>query len=902
VKESRLCAHLLQSLPQNLFKECKPYRYVPGPELKTRIDDAPFTFVGGFRRTEGHELLTIYWTEFRVKIDEMTRVRSSLETLAKFCLGAYFVLTSIYCLLAIIPYTYLFLIKEPPYPWMSVFSRFHPLFSWGALIFALFAYWQERRRRPILAAWMIQVVIAVYFTATDFLSQIRNNWTAIAASLVVLLPLFLMGCADWARYSRGKRDSSQHILFSYSNALLVALITALVSIAATTTLGRLEYKWLLSPLSGLELATYVLAAHVWLALLLVSVINLILLISSRFVKASTQLRSLVALVIVSTGLTVGVVHFLVDTLTFRAWVTYVFAVFFSAAFTLWGFSVLAPLLEVPSSTIRWRRLAPYLILFCLVVAELSIPTLIGEKDWNGLLRSSSTLLLWIMTCICIYLLRPALRNYSIPGVLAIVTIGGFCYWMLGATGFLWAKRLGKTDGEIARALETYAGQDSSFNLAHYLISRDQVEKCDETCRTLRQYTNIQDAHALVDLNLVDGLTRTTQQRPNIFIFVLDSVRRDYLGAYNPRVDFTPNLDAFARDSVVVRNAYTQYAGTTLSEPAIWTGALLLHAHYPQPFSRMNSLEKLAEADGYRTIVSYDGILSLILQDRPDLEKLDVNRPWNEVELSETLRELESLLDTHPDPARPILFYTQPMNVHQFARNHLPRANVASWIPRQGFNNRIAFELHQVDQFLGDFFAYLKSRGLYENSVIVVTADHGDSTGEAGRLGHSTVICPEVIRVPLLIHVPERLRKHLVYDPNSISALTDIAPTLYYLLGHRPVKQNPLFGRPLLMETRQELQDYRRNDLFLASDSHAAYGLLTDNGNLLFTMYDSPTQSFLFDLSRDPNATTSILDDITKKRYQQLVLGDLQQIAQFYEYKPTGGAVAVAKQGAVLPVQ
>lgn len=832
----------------------------------------------------------------------MTGLRRSLETLARLCLGAYFLLTSIYCLLAFIPYTFLFLIKEPPYPWMIVFSHFHSLFCWAALAVALFVYWQERRWRLILAAWTIQAAIAIYFTATNFLSQVRDDWTASAASLAVLVPLFLMGCADWVRYFGTEKDSSQHALFSYSNALLVALTTSVVSIAATTTLGRLEYKWLLFPLSGLELATYVLAAHIWLALLLVSFINLILLISSRFVKGSSQLRSAVALIVIAAGLTAGVVHFLVDTLTFRTWVTYAFAVLFSIALTLWGFSVLAPLFKVAYSTIRWQRLVPYMILLCLVVAELSIPTLIGENDWNGLLRSCSTLLLWILTCICIYLLRPTLRNYSIPGVLAILVIGGFGYWALGATGFLWAKRLGKTDGEISRAIENYAGQDSSFSLAHYMVSGDQVEECDETCRILRQYTNIEDARALTDLNLVDGLTRTASNRPNIFIFVVDSLRRDYVGAYNPRVDFTPNLDALARDSFVLQNAYSQYAGTSLSEPAIWAGALLLHAHYMQPFARVNSLQKLAQTDGYRMIVSYDEVLRLIMPDSPEVEKLDATKPWNEMELSESLHELESLLDQHPDPGRPILFYTQPKNVHQFARNHLPRATAANWTPRQGFNNRIAFELHQVDQFLGNFFAYLKSRGLYENSVIVVTSDHGDSTGESGRLGHSSVICPEVIRVPLLIHVPDRLRDHLVYDPNSLSALTDITPTLYYLLGHRPVKANPLFGRPLLMETRQGLEQYRRNNLFLASDSRAAYGLLTNNGNLLFTTYDSPTQSFLFDLQRDPNATTSILDDLTKKRYQQLVLEDLQDIAHFYDYRPTGGAVATATRGSALPVQ
>lgn len=833
----------------------------------------------------------------------MIHVRSSLETLAKFCLGVYFALTSIYCLLAFIPYTCLFLIKEPPYPWMVVFSRFHPLFSWATLIFALFAYWQERRRRLILVAWTIQAVIAIYFTATNFLFKIQDNWTASAVSLAVLLPLILMGCADWARYSRTERDSSQHILFPYSNALLVALTTALVSIAATTTLGRLQYKWLLSPLSGLELATYVLAAHVWLALLLVSIINLVLLISSRFTKASNQLRSLVALVIVSAGLTVGVVHFLVDTLTFRTWVTYAFAVLFSAALTLWGFSVLAPLLAMPSSTVRWRRLVPYLILLCLVIAELSIPALIGEKDWNGLLRSSSTLLLWIMTCICIYLLRPVVRNYSIPGVLAILAIAGFCYWMLGATGFLWAKRLGKTDGEIARALESYAGQDSSFNLVHYLVSKDQGEKCDETCRTLRQYTNIEDARALTDLNLVDGLARTAQQRPNIFIFVLDSVRRDYLGAYNPRVDFTPNLDAFARDSFVVQNAYSQYAGTSLSEPAIWAGSLLLHAHYMQPFARVNSLEKLAQTDGYRMIVSYDEVLRLIMPDSADVEKLDATKAWNEIELSETLQELESLLDQHPDPGRPIFFYAQPKNVHLFAHNHLPVLSSSNWVRRADFSSRVSYELHQADTFLGEFFAYLKSHGLYDNSIIVFASDHGEALGDFGREGHSSMIFPEVMRVPLFIHLPERMRKQFVFDnSHSLAALTDITPTLYYLLGHRPLTANPLFGHSLFAKNVDEFHGRERSELFMASDSRAAYGLLSDNGKFLYTTYDSPTQSFLFDLQQDPSATNNILTDSARSQYQDRVLDYLQQIAQFYEYRPTGGAVAVAKPGGILPVQ
>ena len=102
------------------------------------------------------------------------------------------------------------------------------------------------------------------------------------------------------------------------------------------------------------------------------------------------------------------------------------------------------------------------------------------------------------------------------------------------------------------------------------------------------------------------------------------------------------------------------------------------------------------------------------------------------------------------------------------------------------NARITYEVHWVDARLGEFFNYLKQRGVYDNSIIVVTSDHGDATGEFGRSSHSTSIWPEIMHVPLIIHLPAKMREHLVYDDTRLSTLTDITPTLYYLLGHRPV--------------------------------------------------------------------------------------------------------------------
>jgi len=243
------------------------------------------------------------------------------------------------------------------------------------------------------------------------------------------------------------------------------------------------------------------------------------------------------------------------------------------------------------------------------------------------------------------------------------------------------------------------------------------------------------------------------------------------------------------------------------------------------------------------------------------------------------------LDTRVDKKRPVLFYTQAMNVHQFAVNNLPGMNSENWRIRPGFNNRIAYELHQVDDCLAGFFAYLKARGLYDNSIIVVTSDHGDATGELGRFSHSTSIYPEIMRVPLLMHLPSALRRSVIFDETHLSALTDITPSLYYLLGHRPIIANPLFGHPLFVETQAELEHYQRNQLFLASDERAVYGLLTDNGRFLYTTYDSPAQSFLFDLEHDPNAQHNLLTDSLQKAYGQQVIENLQMVGDFYGYRP-----------------
>jgi arylsulfatase A-like enzyme len=324
--------------------------------------------------------------------------------------------------------------------------------------------------------------------------------------------------------------------------------------------------------------------------------------------------------------------------------------------------------------------------------------------------------------------------------------------------------------------------------------------------------------------------------------------------------------------------------------------MLLHAHFMQPFEKLNSLEKLATADRYQMVVSWDDVLRQIFPSSANLIKLDTDKPmWNNFEVCSTIEQTEATLDKRADKTRPVLFYAQPKNVHQFANNNQPLPKADQWRDRPGFNNRIAHEVHQVDECLGGFFNFLKKRNMYESSIILVTSDHGDATGELGRESHSMWIYPEIMRVPFIVHLPANIRQKVVYDDSRISALTDITPSLYYLLGHRAIVHNPLFGRPLFAETREELESYKRDDLFMASDVRADYGILADNGRWLYVAYDAPSQSMLFDLANDPTAQHNLITTESKIKYDKRIIEHLQAIAAFYDYQPRAGSwLAAAK--------
>lgn len=806
-----------------------------------------------------------------------------VATIIRLISALFFLVTAVYCLLAYQPYTYYAFVKAPPQSWIPWFALHHVQLSWLICAGLLAANWDLRKTRTFFVSGAAVLVTEIIWTIHPFMRSISNNGSALiwGGSALVLLGLAALPvtAASWL-----KKEQMELRGLNFSSPVIAALIVALLGVAGTQIrLSAESHSSSVQP-HLVDLLFWSVITHAALAVTAVAAFNLLIagVVRTRYPRL---LRLLLVTAICFGALLYLFSNSFATVLSFDGWRALTYAMLLAAVITLTGMAITLSLTSGPVTDSRGARVLMYTIAAALAALELSLPAFIGHWDWNGVFLHGFTMVFWLGMVICLYLLRQRSSNYSVPALLGILIITVFTYQSLRATEMFWSRPLGRTDYDIEQLLEQYSTRDISFQFAHYALGNGPAEeKCGQLCRILRQYTNIRNPHTNTQVKLVDPLLPTNGPRPNIFIIVVDSMRPDYLGAYNPKVDFTPHIDGFARDSIVFRSAYSDYAGTTLSEPAIWSGALLLHAHYLQPFSNVNSLEKLATVDRYQMYVTYDTVLRQLLSPADDLIKLDANTLWDHYDFCQTSQEFFQVYDSRPAESAPIFFYSQPMNVHQFANNRHPTAQKIGW-SRKGFSPRISLTVHQVDECMGNFLANLKKRGLYDNSVIILTSDHGDATGELGRSLHAEIVYPEVMHVPLIVHLPKDLKSNLHYDANSLTALTDIAPSLYYLLGHRPIRSSPLFGLPFIAQSAQELETSRHHELFLASDTRAAYGILDHDGRYFYATYDRPVQSYLYDLANDPLGTHDVLTAQAKRNYDDRILDYLTLVARFYGYKP-----------------
>jgi len=857
--------------------------------------------------------------------------------LARAAFGLFLLLTASYCLLAYLPFTYHQIVVEAPLPWLAMFVRIHPYLYWLVLALQILTLIPDLRRgifrqpvdgpvmppaddRPgpnaagpsilekilVLGFLVFSAGLGVVLLLHPVLAGIRNASGSLYWGLVFLLPLAWLGGLDWLGARRrlrwvasGAGEDRRIFMAAWESAVFLSLLYYAIFFLRW---GRPLAAGFGSREEIISLS-WTLVCH--LLVFMAVFVALSLGRGGARLFAQPSKMEFVFCGAIACLLVAATLRFLVFPLIsfVDAWAN-IFALGAGiGAGALWaGLSAkVFPAERNPVESglallltpLRWGRVLPgawgvfplAIIAFLAYFLEVRSAVL----DWNFLRQKLSALFIWAVTFANFYEVAPAKtrKEMGLLGRIALISVAVASFGAYKALG-LWQgyyqRQTGSAKLDVAAVLESYAAFDPSFKLLHDSLA--PAAGSSTFYKFLLANTNLPwsaDTNP-VDVNLVEHLAPTDSPKPNIFIFVIDSLRRDYLSSYNPAVTFTPNIGAFGRESIVMDNAFTRYGGTGLSEPSIWAGAMLLHEQYVTPFYPMNSLQKLLETDAYRCFIMNDYILKVVLRPPKGTAELDSDIPGRRFDFCQTLNDLEERISQEKSSTAPIFAYAQPQNIHVFVVNSEGQS-VPPGETYPGFYAPVAARLRQMDLCWGEFIQFMKSRGLYDNSIIILTSDHGDLLGEAGMWGHGYAIFKEIMRIPLIIHLPPALRSRLSFDPRQVAFLTDLTPSLYYILGHRPIVRNEIFGRPLFTETGAEAAQYLRDSYLVASSYGPVYGILGDNGRSLYIVNAESDKDYFFHLPDDPTDTSRPVTAPLREANQELIRKDITAIDHFYHFAP-----------------
>ncbi len=373
----------------------------------------------------------------------------------------------------------------------------------------------------------------------------------------------------------------------------------------------------------------------------------------------------------------------------------------------------------------------------------------------------------------------------------------------------------------------------------------------------------------------------TGARPDIVVIVLDATRADHAGStYGYSRETMPIIDQLADDAMVFSRVFAQAPYTTCSVPTMFTGLSWgVHGVVEGRDRLPDGEETLAEslqAAGYQTL----GITATpnnserlgMAQGFDEFVQLWEGANWRtsidpmfavkrlQARLEQGLDEKPLFLMLHLVP--PHAPYTPPGSFRLWSdpeyngpcdgtngylktiRGHQETVSPADLNELIGLYDG---NLRHSDAAVGRILEALESAGRLDRAVVVVTSDHGEAFFEHGHLDHNTTVYDEMLRVPLIVLLPDFLQAQLV-DSSRLISLEDLTPTLLGLAG-------------LLSPSRSTGVNFvtgpRRTEILHRTVAGAGvFGFRSDPWKLM-TSRDGRLDR-LYDLEADPKETTNVI--------------------------------------------
>lgn len=274
---------------------------------------------------------------------------------------------------------------------------------------------------------------------------------------------------------------------------------------------------------------------------------------------------------------------------------------------------------------------------------------------------------------------------------------------------------------------------------------------------------------------------------NVVLVIVDAMRADHTSVGGYKKVTTPYLDALAEESLVFTKAYSQSSATMLSIPSLLagrdpSGMDWVAAERIEPARTETPLALRLKSRGYNTgivAVTYFAKFLERIKEPYDKTAMIVDQKGTKSQwftgragpiVAAAIRQVEELLAEEspffltvyiPDPHSP--YDLHPFGISEFGSKTLGR-----------YDGEIA----NSDRQIGFLIQYLKYMDLWEDTVVIVTSDHGEEFQEHGGKTHARTCYVESTHVPLVVRIPG-------IEPQKIDrpvGLLDVTPTVLEIVG------------------------------------------------------------------------------------------------------------------------
>lgn len=331
----------------------------------------------------------------------------------------------------------------------------------------------------------------------------------------------------------------------------------------------------------------------------------------------------------------------------------------------------------------------------------------------------------------------------------------------------------------------------------------------------------------------DDSAPSSEPQPNIVLISVDSLRADHLHCYGYSRPTSPTIDRLASEGALFEVVTSSSSWTLPAHAALFT-ALPDSAHgvdrgAKKLLAERRTLAEALQAAGYRTAgvwsgplldprfgfgQGFDDYVSHAEHTEGDWDAA-VERSHQEVTGRQTLDKVDALLDS--DSEAPFFLFVHLWDVHY---DYIPPppydtlfdADYSGEVDGRDLVRYLGLglgdlskddlrhlealydgEIAWADRQIATLLEKLETLGVAEETLVVVTSDHGEELFEHGSFGHKRKLFDESIRIPLVMRYPNRIEegRRLVQSVGIV----DVAPTLLELADAEPLPD--VLGRSLV---------------------------------------------------------------------------------------------------------